>query len=111
MTIGEGPWVIATRDFGYDDKMGKAKRGQVFQTGGHRNDGQLLDFNFIVVIDPQPKASATDKYPTCGGCGRRFESEHARDDCGRSHELTPAEEAEERRLKAHDRVLEASDSS
>lgn len=111
MSIGEGTWVVATRDFGYDAKIGKAKRGQVFQAGGHRNDGQLVDHNFIVVLDPQPKTSATDKLPTCGSCGRRFENDWARDACGRSHELTPAEVAEERRLKAHDRVLETSDSS
>ena len=106
---GEGTWVQANRDFGYDDKI-TAKRGQVFQLGGHRNDGKLLGFSFISVLDPPPTKTALDKLPSCGTCGRIFVDEMTRDLCGEAHELSPDEVAEERRFKAHERVLNPQES-
>lgn len=91
-------WVVATKDFQYDAELA-VKNGQVFALRQHPNDGLLLKHRLVVALDPQPTADAVAHLPTCGECGTHFQEEWQRDRCGRQHELTAAELAEERNAK------------
>jgi hypothetical protein len=78
-------WVVATRDYQYDETLA-VKIGQVFELRGHPNDGLLLKHRHVVALDPQPTAVEVAQFPQCGECGARFQEEWQRDRCGREHE-------------------------
>ena len=96
-------YVVAGKDFVYDERVGQVKLGQVFKLGGHRNDGGLLRHRLVQAIDISEDEVA--KLPRCGECGRQFREEWHRDRCGRSHEMKPTEILRERRRQAHERVF------
>lgn len=93
-----GRYVVANRDFTYTDDL-RVRRGQVFRLGEHRNDEVLIKHGHVTVMEPQPKASAVDRLPTCGLCGRQFTDENWRDRCGRMDE-NPADVVADRRRRA-----------
>lgn len=94
-------WVVASKDFTYNGHDVKA--GEAFELQQCRNDGLLLKHRLVLALDPQPDAEALKHLPQCGTCGRRFVQMHHREVCGRSHELSAAEQRAQRREAAAQR--------
>ncbi len=96
-------WVTASKEYGYGP--GKVvKLGELFELKGFPNDGLLLKHSLALPLDPQPDAEALRRFPQCGECGRRFQHEWQRDNCGMSHEQSLAEAVAARREIAKERM-------
>lgn len=105
VNVCAGSWVVAGRDFRYDDgAVGEVKLGQVFQVQGHPNDALLVKHSLVALLDPQPKKTVLEAMPACGTCGRRFLEAWQRDRCGQAHEMTAEERESERREAVHRRA-------
>lgn len=64
--------IRALWEFGYDARLGKVSRGQVFESGGHIHDERLLTLRYVT---PVPKGTPLSE---CGECGRLFISDATR---------------------------------
>ena len=64
--------VQALYEFGYDAKLPRVERGQVFKLGGHENDPRLLTLRYVVAVKPGTPVKQ------CGSCGKLFIDDETR---------------------------------
>lgn len=95
-------YVIASRDFKYGGKQ--IKQGEIFQLRGLRNDGLMLKHKTVTAAEDVEDRDQLKIKPRCGECGRYFSSVVYREQCGRSHELSPAALMEQRKDRAARRM-------